>query len=392
MPANSLASSDPVPRRPSASASAALRPTLFTPGPVMMDAATRCEGGGQMIYHRTEEFSRCILRCEALLKQACGARPNDRAILLTGSGTAAMEAVVLNLFAPRRKVLVVNGGDFGRRFSEIAAVHGLSVVEIKLAPGARLTAEDLRPHHNGGFSGLLVNHHETSTGGLMDLALLSQFCRHQGLIFVVDAIGSFLADPLDMGDLGIDALILSSQKALALPPGLSVAVLSERAVGRIGTVPPRSYYFDFDRYLADLPRGQTPFTPAVGVIRQLERRLSQVLQAGVTRQIAGVRALALDFREKIRGLPFRLFPECPSNAVTALEPLEGMPPSFYVNRLAEEFGIFVCPNGGPLRDRIFRVGHLGELTPEDNTRLADALRSLVPTALRSQRHATPVST
>lgn len=377
MSASSLAPSASVPRRP-ASAAPAARPTLFTPGPVMLDAATRCDGGEQMIYHRTAEFSRCILHCEALLKQACGARPNDRAILLTGSGTAAMEAVVLNLFAPRRKVLVVNGGDFGHRFSEIAAVHGLSVVEIKLAPGERLTAEDLRPHRNGGFSGLLVNHHETSTGSLMDLALLSQFCRHQGLVFVVDAIGSFLADPLDMAALGIDALILSSQKALALPPGLSVALLSERAVDRIGIVPPRSYYFDFDRYLADLPRGQTPFTPAVGVIRQLERRLGQVLQTGVARQVAGVRALALDFREKIRGLPFRLFSDCPSNAVTALEPLDGVPPAHYVERLAEDFGIFVCPNGGALRDRIFRVGHLGELTPDDNTRLADALRSLVP--------------
>ena len=112
----------------------------------------------------------------------------------------------------------------------------------------------------------------------------------------------------------------------------------------------------------------------------------------MARQISGVRALALDFREKIRGLPFRLFSDCPSNAVTALEPLDGVAPSFYVNRLAEEFGIFVCPNGGPLRDRIFRVGHLGELTPEDNTRLAEALRSLVPTAQPSLHHATPVST
>lgn len=359
--------------------------TLFTPGPVMMAAATRSEGGGQMVYHRTAGFSRCILHCETLLKQACGAAADDRVVMLTGSGTAAMEATVLNLFAPGERVLVVNAGDFGRRFSEIAAVHGLAVVEIEIAPGRPLAAEDLRPHARGGFAGLLVNHHETSTGSLMDLALPARFCRAEGLLFVVDAISSFLADPLDMAESGIDALILSSQKALALPPGMGFAVLGARAIGRVGTFAPRSYYFDFGRYLADIPRGQTPFTPAVGILRQLERRLDGLLQSGISGQIAAVRLLAADFREKIRSLPFRLFSACPSNAVTALEPLGGVPPAFYVRRLAEEFGLFVCPNGGSLRDRIFRVGHLGELTPADNTRLVAALRALGPLPLPPHR-------
>ena len=362
--------------------------TLFTPGPVMMDTETCDEGGQQMVYHRTAEFSRRILRCEALLKEACGAAAADRVVMLTGSGTAAMEGAVLNLFSSGEKVLVVNGGDFGRRFAEIAALHGLAVEEAELAPGRPLTAEDLRPFESAGFTGLLVNHHETSTGTLMDLALLAGFCRAHGLLFVVDAIGSFLADPLDMAWSGIDALILSSQKALALPPGMSFVVLSARAVARVGTFAPCSYYLDFGRYLGDIRRGQTPFTPAVGILRQLERRLGAVLEAGVARQVAGVRALAQDFRAKLRGLPFRVFSASPSNAVTALEPLGGVPPAHYVSRLAEEFGLFVCPNGGALRDRIFRVGHLGRLTPADNTRLVAALRALAPSP-RRQRAANP---
>ena len=127
----------------------------------------------------------------------------------------------------------------------------------------------------------------------------------------------------------------------------------------------------------------------MSILRQLERRLAAVLEAGVAGQVAGVRALAQDFREKLRGLPFRIFSASPSNAVTALEPLGGVPPAHYVSRLAEEFGLFVCPNGGALRDRIFRVGHLGRLTPADNTRLVAALRALAPASLPRLRGQPP---
>ena len=198
------------------------------------------------------------------------------------------------------------------------------------------------------------------------------------MLLVVDAIGSFLADPLAMAELGIDALIFSSQKALALPPGLSFVVLNARAQLRAHQVPRRSYYFDFRRYLADLARGQTPFTPAIGLVCLLERRLERLVQRGVAQQIETIRARATDFRRKIAGLPLGLFSEAPSNAVTALAPLDGTSPDHYVGRLAHDHGIFVCPNGGPLGRRIFRVGHLGDLTPADNTRLAGALRELAP--------------
>jgi aspartate aminotransferase-like enzyme len=314
-----------------------------------------------------------------MLQQACGATPDHRVMMLTGSGTAGMEAAVLNLFAPGERVLVVNSGDFGQRFVELAELHQLAVTEVKLGPGEQLTEEDLWPHDHGGFAGLLMNHHETSTGSLHDLTVVAQFCRGRKLLLVVDAISSFLADHLAVAATGIDALILSSQKALALPPGMSFVMLSPKAEQRVRSAPRRSFYFDFKSHLDNLPRGQTPFTPAVGVLGQLERRLERLLQRGVGVEIDGVRALALDVRGKIHGLPLRVFPVCPSNAVTALELSGGMAPAWLVGRLAAEFGLFVCPNGGPLGDRIFRVGHLGDLTAADNTRLVAALRSLVPT-------------
>ena len=349
---------------------------LFTPGPVMMDEITRHCGSAQMVYHRTPDFSRRILNCERLLKQACVADEETRVVMVTGSGTAAMEAAVVNLFAPGENVIVVNGGDFGARFADIARLHAINVTEARVEPGCQITGSILQPLARSGFAGMLVNHHETSTGTLFDLALIARFCREHGMLLVVDAIGSFLADPVSMSEFGIDAMICSSQKALALPPGMSFVALGARAQRRVQQIPPRSYYFDFRRYLADIERGQTPFTPAVGILCQLERRLELLVANGLGRHIDNIRERAADFRGKIRDLPLRLFSNAPSNAVTALAPLDGRAPAYYVGRLAREHQIFICPNGGALKERILRVGHLGNLSRADNTRLAGAFRDL----------------
>jgi len=354
--------------------------TLFTPGPVMMDPASLDLGARQMIYHRTAEFSDTILNCQRMLKAAAGAAGGDRVVILTASGTAAMEAAVLNLLPPSATAYWINGGDFGKRFGEICRCHGAAEVEISLEPGRQIRPSDL-PVPDGPGGVLLVNHHETSTGTVYDLDLLSHYCRQHGLLLVVDAIGSFLADPLAMTRQGIDALLFSSQKALGLPPGLSFAVLNHRALARARAGRPRSYYFNFRRYLEDGERGQTPFTPAIGIIRQLERRLQTILERGTDRVTASVRTLAEDFRGRLDGLPFRLFSESPSNALTALQPTGGLAPDYYVRRLREH-GCTVCPNGGDLGRKIFRVGHLGALAVEDNARLVAALRAVVAESAR----------
>jgi aspartate aminotransferase-like enzyme len=341
-----------------------------------MDEETLAWGGEQLPYHRTPEFSASIRECERMLKLACGAEPGARVMMLTASGTAAMEAALINLFAPGERVVVLNSGDFGRRFVEIAEMHDLRVTELRLAPGQPLRPEDLAACDATGCTGFVLNHHETSTGGRHDLSLVAAFCAARGLRLVVDAIGSFLADPLSAAACGIDALIVSTQKGLALPPGMSFVVLSAAAARRAREVPVRSYYFHFARYLDDIVRGQTPFTPAIGILRQLEQRLRRVLATGVDQTIAATAARAAEFSAGLDGLPLRGFAARPSNAVTALEPTDGRAPAEYVRRLAEEHGLVVCPNGGALRDRIFRVGHLGDLSAGDHQRLLRALTAL----------------
>lgn len=348
----------------------------FTVGPVQSPEEVRAIGSQHVPYFRTPEFSAVMLENEKLMLQFAKAPKNSRVIFITGSGTASMEAAVMNVFTENDKVLLVNGGSFGQRFHEICQIHGIPFDEIKLDTGKALTAQHLAAYEGKGYTGFLVNIHETSTGVRYNAELIGDFCRRNGLFFVMDAISSFLADPIDMEKLGVDVMITGSQKALACPPGISVMVLSPKAVSRIQGNSVRSLYFDLKGALKDGERGQTPFTPAVGTLLQIHARLKAIEAAGgVEAETARIAALAADFRSRIADLPLTVCSESMSNAVTPL-----MTPNCSAydvfTILKDAYGIWVCPNGGAFKDQIFRVGHIGCLTEADNRILEEALRDL----------------
>lgn len=352
----------------------------FTVGPVAMDHEILSLGAEQIPYFRTAEFSTVMLGNEQMLLTIANAPKKSRAVFLTGSGTSGMEATVLNLFDKHDKVLVVNGGSFGARFAELCRIYSIPYEEIKLEFGKALTTEHLAPYEKQGFSGLLVNIHETSSGVLYDGELLSDFCRRNNLKFVVDAISSFLADPLDMAALGADAVIVGSQKAIALPPGVAAVVLSPRAIEIIDKredIP--SLYLNLKIALKDGERGQTPFTPAVGIFLQMHKRLSCLLKTGIEHEINKTKEFAERFREGIKAFPFKVASDSCSNALTSLEVLSTCRSSAYeiFEKLKDEYQIFVCPNGGAFRDKIFRVGHIGAVSSEDYDALFDAFDDML---------------
>lgn len=349
----------------------------FTVGPVQSGPEVLELGSQQVPYFRTPEFSQVMLENEALMLKFSKAPQNARVVFLTGSGTAAMEAAVMNVFTPNDKVLLINGGSFGQRFHELCQIHDIPFEEIALDIGKTLTAEHLAPYENKGFTAFLVNIHETSTGVHYDGNLIADFCRRNGLFLVVDAISSFLADEFPMEAWGVDVMITGSQKALACPPGVSVLVLSERAVERIQSNQARSLYFDLKSALSNGLRGQTPFTPAVGTLLQIHARLKALENAGgVEQETARIAELAADFRGRISHLPLDICSESLSNAVTPLMTRNCSAHELFLT-LKDEYGIWVCPNGGAMKDKIFRVGHIGALTKEDHNVLICALEDLV---------------
>ena len=348
----------------------------FTVGPVQSNDLVRSIGGEQVPYFRTPEFSKIMLENEQLMKKFSGAEEKARVVFITGSGTASMEATVANTFTEQDKVLIVNGGSFGQRFVQLCEIYDIPHTEIKLDNGKALTEQHLAVYENKGYTAFMVNVHETSTGVHYDMNLISAFCRRNHLFLIVDAISSFLADEFQMQELGVDVMITGSQKALACPPGISVIVLSLKAIERVETNRPKCMYLDLKSALKNGERGQTPFTPAVGILRQIHARLKQIeVNGGVEMEIEKRRELAEDFRAKIKELPFEIVSESMSNAVTPLHPLNASAYDIFTI-LKDEYGIWICPNGGELKDKVFRVGHIGDLTKEDNDKLIEAFKDM----------------
>ena len=367
----------------------------FTVGPVQSCESVHAIGAQDVPYFRTAEFSEVMLENERLMLKFAGAPEGSRAVFITGSGTASMEATIMNVLTPEDRALVVNGGSFGARFCKICEVHGVPHDEIRLDAGKALkeelffNAEKQRGREAEKFGGkfdntvakytaFLVNKHETSTGVHYDMGLISDFCRKNNLLLIVDCISSFLCDEFNMAALGADVMITGSQKALACPPGVSIIVLSPRALERAAANDPKCLYFDLKDALKNQERGQTPFTPAVGTLLQIHARLKEIEAAGgVTSEVAKAKNLAEYFRSRITDLPLEIVSESLSNAVTPLRPTNGMSAYDIFLKLKDEHGIWVCPNGGELKDKVFRVGHMGCLTTEDYDKLLLALREVM---------------
>lgn len=348
----------------------------FTVGPVMCSDEVLAVGSEQVPYFRTPEFSSLMLENEKMMLEFVKAPCDSKAVFMTNSSTGSMEAVVMNCFSSTDKVLVINGGSFGHRFVELCEIHEIPHVVLKLNHGQKLTWELLYQYDNKKITGLLVNVDETSTGVLYDTEMIGEFCRKNDIFYVCDCVSSFLADPFDMACCGADIVITGSQKVLACPPGISIIVLSPKAVKRVTNRKVRSMYFNLAAAMKDMERGQTPFTPAVGILRQINARLKEIQAAGgADAEIARVAMQAADFREKIKDLPFELVSESPANGVTSIHPL-GVDAYSIFEILKDEYSIWICPNGGDMRSTVFRVGHIGHLTHEDNTTLVEAFKDL----------------
>lgn len=348
----------------------------FSVGPVMASDDVLAVGAEQVPYFRTPEFSAVMKENEQMMLDFAKAPEGSKVAFMTNSSTGSMEAVVMNCFTSEDKVLVINGGSFGHRFVELCEIHDVPHIVLKLNHGQKLTKEHLYEYDNQAFTGLLVNIDETSTGVLYDSEMIGEFCKKNNMFYVCDCVSAFLADPFDMERCGADVMITGSQKVLACPPGISMIVHAPRAVDKVMNAKVKSMYFNLADVFKNMERGQTPFTPAVGILRQINTRLKEIQAAGgADAEVSRVAAQAEDFRNKIKELPFEFVSESPANGVTPVHPINA--DAYYVfTELKDNYGIWVCPNGGDMKSTIFRVGHIGHLNHDDNTTLINALKDM----------------
>lgn len=347
----------------------------LTVGPVTSYKEILDVAGRQVPYFRTEEFSKLMLENERMLLDILKAPDGSRCAFLTSSGTGGMEACVSGLLSVNDQVAIINGGTFGQRFVNLCELYSIPFVEVGCKYGEQITKSRLQELKDKGITALLVNMNETSSGVLYDMEMISEFCRSNSIFLIVDVISSFLADEVDMESMSANAVIIASQKALALQPGLSIVVMDSFAQERNSSIKTNNLYLNLSEALINMERGQTPFTPGVSILIQLNKRLKMIIEhGGVDVEIKKVKELSSYFREKMEKYPLELIirePENRSNAVTAVgvryENAEKI-----CETLKNKYGIWVCPNGGLLKNKVFRVGHIGDISINDFRKLFNA--------------------
>lgn len=350
---------------------------LFTVGPV--EPFPHAPPAPDIPYFRTESFSHLLRGLETDYTQAIGAPAGSRTAFLTASGTGAVEAAIAALFAPGDRVLAIVAGAFGARMAEICARLGLTYDVLRAPDDRSVSRDDLPSDAPGRYAGVTIVAHETSTGVLHDVACVGDWARRNGALLISDAISSFLADPFDMEAMHVDVAVASSHKALALAPGLAFVTASPRAMAHIEGRQSPSFYLDLKRHFDDGLRGQTPWTPAVGVVAQMRARFDKL---SVPDEIERVAALAADLRARLRDLPLDFDPRNASACLTRVRLREGTA-SALIRHLAETQGLMIQPCGGAQAETHVRIGHIGHLTPRDNAALVRGLEHFYARAQRA---------
>jgi len=346
---------------------------LFIPGPVDVEEEVLLESAKPLINHRGEEFHELFEDVKRKLKEVLSTK--NEVVLLTASGTGAVEALAAN-FAPGKRALVVNAGEFGSRLAEALRVYGAEVLEVTAELGSAPDLETVISQMDT-FKPEVVAfvYNDTSPGVRLSYAEeLSREAKSRGALVLVDAVSAVGGDELRVEAWGIDALAGASQKCLEAPPGLSFVVLGEEARERLPKEA-KSVYFDLRRYLEYSAKSETPFTPAVTLLYAFRRALERVLSFGVEKWISmhAVRAAALYRAFQALGLTPFVKEKYRSRTVLSFTAPTGVNSVELRRALSEKYGIEIAGGLGKLREKVVRVGLMGYVPLRDLVALVAAV-------------------
>ena len=342
-------------------------PNLRIPGPTALPPTVREAGGRQMVNHRGEEFKALLKRVEAGVKPYFGTTCD--VVMLTCAGTGALEATVVNTLSPGDPVLAVTIGSFGDRFASIAEVYGAAVTRLDVEWGEAAAAADVRAAATAvrGLKAVLLTHNETSTGVTNDIPALAAAIREVApeALILVDAISALGAVPFEMDAWGLDLVVTGSQKAWMSAPGMAMAAVGPRAWAAGETARMPRFYLDLKRHRDAAVNGETPWTPAVAVMYQIDEGL-RLMQAEGDGVFARHRACAAMTRAGLRAIGFNLLADdaVASHTVTAAWVPDGVDWKAF-NAALKARGLVLAGGQGKLKGRIFRVGHLGSVTTDE---------------------------
>ncbi|MDA8078737.1 MAG: alanine--glyoxylate aminotransferase family protein [Nitrospiraceae bacterium] len=334
---------------------------LLAPGPTPVPPEALLAMAMPIIHHRSPDFLPVIDAAKKGLQWLYQTK-ND-VLIICATGTGGMVGSVNNFFSPGDKALVINGGNFGERWTKICKAYGLAVEEIRVDWGYAVKPEDVEKalRKDPSIKGVFVQASETSTGVYHDIKALASIVKKcDNTILVVDAISALVAHDLRMDEWGIDVMIGGSQKGLMLPPGLAFVGVSEKAWKFADKATSPKFYFNFKKERESLAKNQTSFTSPVTLIIGLNESLKLVRAEGLENAFRRHERLSRATREAVKALGLDMFTrESPSFAVTAINAPEGLDGQEIYKNLRVKYGITAAGGQGQAKGRIFRIAHLG---------------------------------
>ena len=335
---------------------------LFIPGPGEVSQKTREAFAEPIIGHRGNEFKKLYESCQPRLQELFGTkRP---VFISTSSAWGVMEGALRNLV--KGKVLNCMNGAFSDKWFDVAQRCGYEAEKLQVDWGKPITPELLEQRlKQGGIDLVTLIHNETSTGVMSDLpALAAVMKKFSEVLWVVDTVSSFSTMPIPMDELGIDVMLTGCQKALALPPGMALFSVSEKAMARAATVKGRGYYFDFLEFQKNHEGNMTPSTPSVSHIYALESKIDDIFEEGIIQRYERHARTNGLVHEWVRQREFDFFaPEgFRSLGLTCVANNQGVDVAAWISRLKEKYHCIIDGGYGPLKGKTFRISNMGDET------------------------------
>jgi aspartate aminotransferase-like enzyme len=362
---------------------------LYTPGPTPLLPAAQFAMAAADMHHRTPEFRALYQKVLAQLRVFVGTK-ND-VLLLSSSGTGAMEASVSNLTSPGDKVLVLTAGKFGERWVDLAKAFGCAVDVVKAPYGETFKLDGIRAALKPEHKAVYLQATETSTCVRHDVEAIAKLIKEVApeTLLVIDGITGLGTTHFDVDGWGIDVLIGGSQKAVMIPPGLAYLSVSEKAWAAMETSKNPRYYFDLRKERKNAVKGESAYTPAVALVAGLGAALDYIagqasgdLEKGRIALIDNAQLNAAATRAGLVALGFTLFaPTAPAAAATAVAVPEGMNSGDVVKALKTKFALVTANGQGEMQGKIFRVAHLGFFDYLDTVALLGAMEHIAKDTL-----------
>jgi len=338
---------------------------LFTPGPTMVSPEALLEMAYPLDHHRTSGFKEMFKECTELLSYVY--QTKCQPLVLTGSGSAAMEGAILGCCKKDAKTLVCHSGKFGERWVKILKRFALPHVEYKLEYGHGFKAEGVMDmlKKNADVKAVIFVHSETSTCALSEAQGIAKACRDHGALCIVDGITSIGTMPFKMDEWGIDVAVTGSQKALMLPPGLAFAAVSDRAWEVIESHDAPAFYNCFKAYRKSQKDSDVPWTPNNQLVKGLRYTLRQIKAEGIENVWARSARLAKATRAAAKALGMTIFAADPADSVTGINIPAGVEDDKWRKTMRAKYGIHVAAGQGELKGKMIRLNHMGYVDEVD---------------------------